>query len=205
MDDSWGKKEASHYDVLGVSETADLKVIKDAYHKASLKLHPDKQKNNTIQTEQEGSDNHDDYSFERVKTAWECLRDQDSRRCYDQERTIHLQSLKGRKASAIILSTADCHPFTIHINNSNNDDVETGGTVGVGTGSGDTSTSTTSIVVLAYTCRCGMILDTTNPPPPPHEDDNNEEEEEEYEYDDDDGLMDCPGCSLVYDTSRVGE
>jgi curved DNA-binding protein CbpA len=169
---------ASYYDVLGVSETADLKVIKDAYHKASLKLHPDK---NTVQkknnnTTDEGNNAND---FERVKTAWECLRDKDSRRRYDQERTIQSQSTKGRKASAIILSTADCHPFTLENN-------EKDGT-------------TSTVVVLAFTCRCGMELDTTNPPPP---EDDDGEEEEEY---DDDGLMDCPGCSLVYDTTRVGE
>jgi curved DNA-binding protein CbpA len=183
MEDSWlpsnskrGKKEASHYDVLGVSETADLKVIKDAYHKASLKLHPDKNHNKLLPA---GTRDTAGHTFDRIKTAWECLRDPDSRRRYDQERTIQSQSVKGRKASAIILSTADCHSFTLE--NEKDDDNAT-------------------TVILAYTCRCGMVLDTTNPPPDDDEDDENEDEE----YDDD-GLMDCPGCSLVYDTSRVGD
>jgi curved DNA-binding protein CbpA len=176
-------KKASYYDLLGVSETADLKVIKNAYHKASLTLHPDK-KNNNATAENGGAaaaagEYHDVVDFERVKMAWECLRDEESRRRYDQERTIQSQSTKGRKASAIILTTADCHPFTLE-----NDD----------TGDG------TSTVVLAFTCRCGMELDTTNPPP---EDDNDDDCGEEEDYDDD-GLLDCPGCSLVYDTSRVG-
>jgi curved DNA-binding protein CbpA len=189
-------KKASHYDILGVSETADVRVIKDAYHKASRKLHPDKKNSSnnatTIQHVEDDATTEVDVAvvdFERIKTAWECLRDPDSRRRYDQERSIALQSTQCRRASAIILTTADCHPFTLLLKNDNEDE-------------DGTSTST---VVLAYTCRCGMELDTTNPPPLGDDDDNgNDGEEEEGEYDDDDGLMDCPGCSLVYDTSRVG-
>ena len=60
------------YRILGVTPDADPGVIKRAYHKLSLKWHPDK--NNSPEAEQ---------MFMLIATAYETLGDSDKRRQYD--------------------------------------------------------------------------------------------------------------------------
>lgn len=49
--------------------------------------------------------------------------------------------------------------------------------------------------ILVYPCRCGTYLDTS-----PLEDD---EKETNINDEPNDGLLECPGCSLVYDTRKL--
>lgn len=64
---------ASHYETLGISEDATEKEIKNAYRKAALQFHPDKN----------GSDSE---AFQRAKDAYETLGDPERRQVYDVSR-----------------------------------------------------------------------------------------------------------------------
>ena len=67
----------SHYKVLNVDKGADTNQIKKAYHKAALKYHPDKNK-------EEGAAD----QFRRVQMAWEVLQDPATKRRYDAEQNV---------------------------------------------------------------------------------------------------------------------
>ncbi|GMH81044.1 hypothetical protein TL16_g08803, partial [Triparma laevis f. inornata] len=67
----------SHYKVLNVDKAADTNQIKKAYHKAALKYHPDKNK-------EEGAAD----QFRRVQMAWEILQDPSTKRRYDAEQNV---------------------------------------------------------------------------------------------------------------------
>lgn len=62
----------SHYKTLGVNPDATAEEIKKAYHKLSLKCHPDRNK-----SEKAGAE------FHQVKKAYDVLSDSDKRRLYD--------------------------------------------------------------------------------------------------------------------------
>ncbi|CAB3407918.1 unnamed protein product [Caenorhabditis bovis] len=66
-------KKNSHYDTLGVKQTASLDEIKSAFYEKSKKLHPDNNKSD------EGSSN----KFVELKTAYDVLRRPADRRLYD--------------------------------------------------------------------------------------------------------------------------
>jgi molecular chaperone DnaJ len=61
-----------YYKILGVMRTANSQEIKKAYHRMSLKYHPDKNK-------EEGAEDH----FMLIAEAYEVLSDEDRRRNYD--------------------------------------------------------------------------------------------------------------------------
>jgi molecular chaperone DnaJ len=65
----------THYDILGVSSTADEKEIKLAYRKLALKLHPDKCK----PEEKE----YNESEFKKVSLAYDILSDSKKRQTYD--------------------------------------------------------------------------------------------------------------------------
>eukprot|EP00927_Polykrikos_kofoidii_P011259 TRINITY_DN14763_c1_g1_i1.p1 TRINITY_DN14763_c1_g1~~TRINITY_DN14763_c1_g1_i1.p1 ORF type:complete len:376 (-),score=69.69 TRINITY_DN14763_c1_g1_i1:55-1182(-) len=64
------QRKLPYYDVLGVPETATQSEITRAYRKLSLKIHPDKP----------GGSNE---MFQKLSKAYRCLRDENSRRKYD--------------------------------------------------------------------------------------------------------------------------
>ena len=63
----------SHYEVLGVSETASPEEVKRAFQRKALLSHPDKRK-----------DGEANEAFRRVQEAWEVLREPGSRSEYDK-------------------------------------------------------------------------------------------------------------------------
>lgn len=64
-----------YYNVLGVSEDADIKEIKKTYRELSLKWHPDKNKDPEAITK-----------IQQINEAYTTLGDEEKRRQYDDER-----------------------------------------------------------------------------------------------------------------------
>jgi len=78
-----GKQIVCHYEVLDVARDADASEIKKAHRKLALKLHPDKNNGETMD------------SFRLVQQAYECLSDPSERKWYDQHREAILQGWSG--------------------------------------------------------------------------------------------------------------
>jgi len=70
------KAENTHYTMLGVSETATISEIKKGFKRMALKWHPDK--NSSAEAEA---------TMKQVNEAYEVLKDEDSRKVYDDEST----------------------------------------------------------------------------------------------------------------------
>jgi DnaJ-class molecular chaperone len=77
--------QETHYDVLGVSETATNAEIKKAYRQLSLLHHPDR---NPGKTDVSGK-------FQKINGAYETIGEESKRREYDLERTSPFGSLGG--------------------------------------------------------------------------------------------------------------
>lgn len=67
----------THYETLGVAETASAEEIKSAYRKLAMKWHPDKNPNNKDAEDR----------FKNISSAYETLGDPVRRQEYDQQRT----------------------------------------------------------------------------------------------------------------------
>lgn len=77
------KETANHYEVLGVSEKATRDEIKKAFHKLSLKHHPDRNPNNAEAEKM----------TRKINEAYEVLGDEDKRKEYDFMRNNPLHSM----------------------------------------------------------------------------------------------------------------
>ena len=152
------KQRATHYDVLGVRESADAATIKEAFRSLVLRHHPDK------------SDDSDTDYVNLIQKAYGMLRDEAKRKQYDEELRLERQRIQSRFESAIVLEKSDCA----------------------------VEKDEDGLSTLVYPCRCGAYLDTS----PLEDKDNHEGPDEE---DEDDFLLECPGCSLVYDTRKVNQ
>ena len=84
----------THYEVLQVSRTATLEEIKTAHRNLARQSHPDKVSGN------EGT-------FRQLQKAWECLRDEESRKAYDEELAIKEAKLKSKRQAAMPLSLSE--------------------------------------------------------------------------------------------------
>jgi len=148
----------THYDVLGVPESADGDTVKQAFRTLVLRHHPDKS--------MDKSSNRDDTDhINRIQKAYRVLRDEMKRKQYDEELRLERQRIQSRLESAIVLEQSDC------ILERDED----------------------GLSALVFPCRCGAYLDTS-----PLDDDEITDGTDEIEC-----LLECPGCSLVYDTRKL--
>eukprot|EP00560_Eucampia_antarctica_P003740 CAMPEP_0197832436 /NCGR_PEP_ID=MMETSP1437-20131217/14808_1 /TAXON_ID=49252 ORGANISM="Eucampia antarctica, Strain CCMP1452" /NCGR_SAMPLE_ID=MMETSP1437 /ASSEMBLY_ACC=CAM_ASM_001096 /LENGTH=121 /DNA_ID=CAMNT_0043435819 /DNA_START=166 /DNA_END=528 /DNA_ORIENTATION=+ len=114
----------THYQVLDVSPCATLDKIKAAHRVLALKYHPDKNR-------EDGTELY----FLAIQKAWECLRDETSRRDYDDELTRRQQH---KHITTVMLKELDAEECDLE--EEDNDD----GTI-----------ITTSTILYTYSCQCG--------------------------------------------------
>ncbi|XP_031557846.1 dnaJ homolog subfamily C member 24-like [Actinia tenebrosa] len=74
------KKEASHYDELGVLQTATREEIKKSYQQLVLKVHPDKNDPSLPTDEQQKRIE----AYHTITNAWKILGDKEKREQYDK-------------------------------------------------------------------------------------------------------------------------
>ena len=79
----------SLYSLLGVSRDATTKEIKAAYYSAALKLHPDKNKDNTKES---------DEMFQQIIDAYTVLINESTRREYDKNLQLQEEELQKNES-----------------------------------------------------------------------------------------------------------
>jgi hypothetical protein len=119
----------THYDILGVSRTATCEEIKAAYHNLARQTHPDKVSSNGSQD-----------SFRRLQSAWECLRQAETRQAYDEQLFLKEQKLESKRQAAMTLSLSE-----LEVGHDDESDEH----------------------VYIYTCRCGEELQIWQDEMPP--------------------------------------
>jgi curved DNA-binding protein CbpA len=154
--------ELSLYEILQVPSTASVAIIKEAYQAAARQHHPDKRR---------CDDKDNDLAvFLRVQTAWECLRDPETRKQYDQNLLIRNAAKNHQRRNAVPVYAHECR----EVEHNDGDD---------------------GYYELIYQCRCGSDLCTSQLP---GLDGSTDDESAGSSC-----LVQCPGCSLVYDISPL--
>lgn len=123
--------DQTHYDILAISPLATAAEIKSAYHEAVRDCHPDK----SVRHE---SSKDSTRKFLQIQSAWECLRDTEAKRIYDERLLLCRTKLKARMGNAVKLELNDCYdsPELAF-------DEETGN----------------NVLVFTFRCRCGESLE----------------------------------------------
>lgn len=144
----------THYEMLQVAPRESAIVIKNAYHAAARKHHPDKRR-------LLGCD-YDEAAFLRIQAAWECLRCPKTRSQYDLELHMEQASKNTRRRNAVPILPHDCREVDV----------------------------THGEYDLTFQCRCGSDLHVSQL----------RAVEDSVEMN---GLVHCPGCSLIYDITEL--
>lgn len=90
------RSSSTHYDVLGVHESADGLEIKEAFRSLVLLHHPDKK-----------TDSDADF-INQLQNSYGVLRDPTQRKEYDEQLRLGRQRKQSRYESAIVLEQSDC-------------------------------------------------------------------------------------------------
>jgi DnaJ domain len=155
-------------------------------------------------------DDDDDERFREVQDAYRCLYDPSKRRDYDEALRLQENRRKSRRRSAVALTMSDCRwvSETAAVESQSRRGGENGDkqvSHGHHDGSVDAKDPALTLdvdggdaaAVLMYTCRCGEDLYPL------------EDEDDALgggDVNGDEGcLLDCPGCSAVYDVSVLRE
>ena len=77
----------NYYSTLGIETDATADIIKKAYRRLSLELHPDRTKDNPILTEK----------YKKVNQAYGVLNDKDRKRIYDLQNIQNIQNIQNMR------------------------------------------------------------------------------------------------------------
>lgn len=122
----------THYDVLGVTTTADVETIRSAYYNLARQLHPDRNASSSC----EAAKDH----FAIVQNAYSVLSDEHLRHEYDVTLKIRSFQNKHAESSAIQILRCDCSEVIVKQADEERED---------------------EIVELVFTCRCGNLIETS--------------------------------------------
>lgn len=174
----------THYDILGIPETATLDEIKAAHREKAKQYHPDRQR---MQHTSDGDSNsnrsgiinrdHEDL-FIQIQMAWECLRDAETRAKYDDMLRRKRDQEYGMLCKAQVVKLSDMKvelcEVVVKDEDEDDDDLEDGGggsDSGGGNGEKDDVLLTNMTrkeedeeddavqCVYTYPCRCGDMFE----------------------------------------------
>lgn len=142
----------THYDILGIPETATLDEIKAAHREKAKQYHPDRQRRQHGDGDSNSNSNsnrsdiinrdHEDL-FIQIQMAWECLRDAETRAKYDDMLRRKRDQEYGMLCKAQVVKLSDmkvelCEVVVKDEDDDNDyDDLEDGGGGGNGGGNGE--------------------------------------------------------------------
>jgi curved DNA-binding protein CbpA len=122
----------THYDVLGVSTTADANTIRSAFYNLARQIHPDKRRSSSVVAA-------DDITM--VQNAYSVLNDERQRREYDLALKIRCLQNQHQEASATQIQRCDCREVIVTQSDDEGNEDE--------------------VVELVFTCRCGNMIETS--------------------------------------------
>ena len=129
------KNQKTHYEVLNVSPDSTLSEIKAVHRSLALKYHPDKNLGGETNNETDA-----DVKFIAIQKAWECLRDEKSRRLYDDELKRRHYHEEYKHISTVLIDELDAEECDLEVEDEN-------------------TVKTISTIVYTYSCQCGTVLE----------------------------------------------
>jgi len=211
------QKQRNHYQILGVDECAALPTIKAAHRSLALKYHPDKQKpivahpsstSDTVMEVAVGDDSATEgktITYLSVQAAWECLRDPETRRSYDDSLRRARERRDGSigKAKVVLLSEMMCEYCDVEFDDDENCDGDDGD---------DADGQVQRQKVYTVECRCGDIFEVLDEDVQSlirrvandAADNHAHAEADEGDLSEWDGMCECQSCSLTILISVAG-
>jgi DnaJ-class molecular chaperone len=120
----------THYDVLGVSTTADANTIRSAFYNLARQIHPDKRMSSSLETAEN--------DFTIIHNAYSVLSDEHQRREYDFALKIRCLQNQHQETNATRIQKCDCREIIVR---QSGEKIEE------------------EMVELVYTCRCGNMIE----------------------------------------------
>jgi len=146
----------THYEILGVKESATQSEIKTAHRKKALQYHPDRQDSwsssqarQRQHSEQEQDEQQTGNAFRQIQLAWECLRDEEKRLEYDDSlrRIRERDNVTLNKAKTVKLSEMEWEDCLVE---DDHDD---------GEGEKSEAVDDGSQKLYSYACRCSDVFE----------------------------------------------
>lgn len=131
----------THYDTLGVDETATALEIKGSHREKALLYHPDKCVEHSNETEA---------AFRKIQLAWECLRDQEKRSEYDDSLKRTRAKVHGAASNSKVVKISEMNWELCDVE----DDDELN-EVEIGSGDDEHGGYKKEQRLYSFACRCG--------------------------------------------------